>query len=226
MSEPSKAGGPGPLTPAVAAAAVFTTLAAIVSIAFVTARGGLQVPVAATSQPPVAITSPGPSPSANAQSPGPQPSASPLSPTGAPSAGPVVSPSPVAPPDPLLALPGCPDRPGCHVYTVRRGDSYTGISDRFGVLLWIMRALNPEVTNERLIVVGQALYLARDPTVRLEPCADGTCHLYVVRSGDTLSEIACRFGLTAARIAAANPGLDPSFIVTGHVIRLPPFIAP
>lgn len=235
MSAPIGAAGRGALTPAVAAAAGFALLAALASVAFVTIRGGLQLPASAASASPVAYGSalpPTGAPGTEAPAtPGPtSTAAATASPVPLPTDGPTGAPSPAATPsgprDPILALPGCPDRPGCFVYTVRRGDSYTAVSDRFGVPLWIMAALNPEVTDTRLIVVGQSLYLGRDPTVRLEPCPDGTCHLYAIRSGDTLSEIAGRYGLSVAGIEAINPGLDPAFIVTGQVIRLPLYRAP
>ena len=232
MSGPIRAWGRGALTPAVVAAAAFAALAAVVSIAFVTARGGLQLPVAPTS-PPVAIASELPSrtPPATTEAPSasvPPPATARPSPATSPTPGATPAPtaSPAGPPDPLLALPACPGHPGCFSYTVRRGDSYSGISDRYGVLLWIMDALNPEVSDKRLIVVGQTLYLGHDPTARLDPCPDATCHLYVVRSGDTLSTIAGRYRLSMAGIEAINPGLDPSVIVTGQVIRLPLSQAP
>lgn len=231
MSGSRRAAGLGALTPAVAGAAAFAALAALVSILFVTARGGLEVPLAATTAPPVAAASSAVSPGATATpslpaTPAPpSPEASPpagSSPTPGASLPPSPAPSgPTARPDPLSALAPCPDHPGCYLYTVRRGDSYSGVSDRYGVLLWIMDALNPEVADKRVIVVGQTLYLGRDPTARLEPCPDGTCHLYTVRSGDTLSAIASRYALPVSGIEALNPTLDPAFIVTGQVIRLP-----
>jgi nucleoid-associated protein YgaU len=229
VSGPIQPAGRGTMTPAVIAATAFAVLAAVVSVAFVAARGGLQLPVAPTAGSPAAIASAAATPPALGPTAGPSSTAA-APPATPPPVPPPVSPapatSPPGPPDPLLALSPCPDHPGCFVYTVRRGDSYTAISDRFGVLLWIMDALNPEVTDKRVIVVGQALYLGRDPTARLELCPDGTCHLYVVRSGDTLSRIAGRYGLSVAAIAALNPGLDPSVIVTGQLIRLPLYEAP
>lgn len=232
MAGPKTLSGRRVLTPAVTAAAVFAAVSFLVSVAFVSVRGGLQLPVAATATPGMAVGSPVPTP---------QPSVAPTalpSPTTetttAPSVAPATSATPGAsapatpgvppsgPPDPLLALPGCPGHPGCFQYTVRRGDSFSAISDRYGLLLWITRALNPEVTNEAVITIGQTLYLGRDPTARLEPCPNGAaCHLYTVRSGDTLSTIAGRYGLSTAGILALNPSVDPAVIVTGQVLRLP-----
>jgi LysM repeat protein len=124
----------------------------------------------------------------------------------------------------LLALAGCPGHPGCHEYVVRRGDSYSEINDRFGLLLWITDALNPEVGDKQVIVVGRTLYLGRDPEARLAPCPAGErCHLYTVQPGDTISGIAVRFGVTVDGIHALNSTLVANEIVTGQVIRLPLF---
>jgi LysM repeat protein len=232
LNGPTVARGRRVLTPAVTAAAAFAILSFLVSVAFVGVRGGLQLPVAATATPGLAAGSPlatlpstGVTPTPTAE-PGPTTAASSEPATSTPSVTPAATPAltatPSGPPDPLLALPPCPGHPGCFVYTVRRGDSFSAVSDRYGLQLWITRALNPEVTNEAIITIGQALYLGHDPTARLEPCPDGAaCHLYVVRSGDTLSTIAARFGLSTAGILALNPTIDPAVIVTGQVLRLP-----
>jgi LysM repeat protein len=44
---------------------------------------------------------------------------------------------------------------------------------------------------------------------------------YVVRSGDTVSHIAARTGVTVARIAQANALANPSFIRAGQVLTIP-----
>jgi len=218
VSGSTEARGRRVLTPAVTAATAFAILAAVVSIAFVSARGGLQLPVAATPTPGIAAASTAPTASV-VPAPTTEASGSPSAgPNGGPSANPPTQAPASGPPDPLAALPGCPGHPGCFEYVVRRGDSFSAVSDRYGLLLWITRALNPEVTDDRLILVGH------DPTVRLDPCPDGAaCHLYAVRSGDTVSTIASRYGLSVEGILALNPALDPSHIVTGQVIRLPLF---
>lgn len=229
MSGPKAPPGRRTLTPPVIGAAAFTALAALASVVFVTARGGLALPVAATDGPPVAIASPiqtSPAAPAATVAPGASPTQAPTPvstpvPSGGTTPLPTAAATPSGPPDPLAALPACPDHPGCHLYTVRRGDTYSEVSDRYGVGLWIMNALNPEVGDTRLIVVGQTLYLAHDPTARLDLCPDGTCHLYAIRSGDTVSTIAGRYGLNVPGIEALNPKLDPARLVAGQIIRLP-----
>ena len=46
--------------------------------------------------------------------------------------------------------------------------------------------------------------------------------VYVVRSGDLLSTIAQRTGVSPERIQALNPDLDPQTLVPGQRIRLRP----
>ena len=43
---------------------------------------------------------------------------------------------------------------------------------------------------------------------------------YRIRSGDTLAEIAPRFGVTEAEIVALNPGIEPTALRVGQRIRV------
>lgn len=224
-------GAPGhrTLTPAIVGAAGFVIVCAFVSVAFVAARGGLELPLASPSPAPVAVASP--APSGAPPSPSVHPTAPPAT-TGPPAtAGPSASAGPTQPPtrgptptpDPLATLPACPDELDCHVYTVRRGDTLGRIADRYRVPYQVVVALNPELIDPSVIVIGQPIYLGRDPFARLEPCPnrDG-CYRYVVRPGDRLSTIAGRFGLTVVAILELNPAIDdPNTIYSGQVIRLP-----
>jgi LysM repeat protein len=230
--EPPATDPPGArtLTPAIVAATGFVIVCALASIAFVGARGGLALPLASPSAPAVALASPTPaaaaSPPLGTESPPVDPSlpASPAAPTPPPSGAPATPPTgPTATPDPLTALPACPDRPGCYVYTVRRGDTLGRIARRYGLPFATVRVLNPELIDPSVIVIGQPIYLARDPFARLEPCPNrAACHLYVVQPGDRLSTLAGRFGLSLAAILALNPAIDdPSEIYSGQTIRLP-----
>lgn len=222
------------LTPAVLASAMFVAICAAVAISVVAARGGLQMPIAATRSAMAAASAPAPvapSPGASADSPTPAPTTT--APSAAPSAEATPAPTPVpsiaptatpaGPADPLTALPGCPNLPGCYEYTIQRGDSLTGVASRYSIDPRVVLALNPEVTDPSTIVVGQILHLGRDPFLRLPACADApACSLYTVRAGDRLSTIAGRFGITTAAILAANPKIsDANAIFTGQVIRLP-----
>ncbi len=219
------------LTPAVLASALFVVACAMVAITFVATRGGLQMPLAASGS---AIAAASGSPSAP-----PTGGLPTTAPTSAPPASPVATPAPTLAPtpepvethtanpspspfDPLFALAPCPDQPGCYEYLIKRGDSLSGVASRYAIPVSTVLALNPEITDPSTIVVGQILYLGRDPFARLEPCPDTvSCWLYVVRPGDRLSTIAGRFGLTVESILRANTSItDENTIYSGQEIRL------
>ena len=224
------------LTPAVLASALFVAASAVFAVTFVAGRGGLDMPVA--SRGPVAVASPEPSlpeptaPPATANAtpaPATLPPPTMAPPTAAPTVAPTVAPTPGAPvptatlepDDPLLALPACPDYPGCFLYVVQRSDTMSGIVSRYLLSLTVVLALNPQVADPSVIVTGQTLYLGRSPFVRLDPCPDqAACSLYAVVSGDSLAGIAARFGLTVEQIRGQNPGMARPLSV-GQVIEPP-----
>ena len=223
------------VTPAIVVSAVFAAACAVFAVTFVGARGGLQMPIAATG-PPVAVASePAGEPTEPPPTPLPSPApTTPPAPTVAPTVvatpPPSVAPSPVPtfavptlePGDPLLALRGCPDHPACFEYTVVRGDTLSSIISRYRLDIDVLEALNPgRLSNPSLIVTGQVLYLGRFPLGRLDPCPNGeACMVYVVQAGDSLAEIANRYLLTPEAILDANPGL-PRPLVAGQEIKLP-----
>lgn len=228
------------ITPAIVISSVFVAACAVFAISFVSARGGLQMPIAA-SQPPAAVVSHAPTeapqPSVAPATATPTPAASPAPPSIGPSLPPSVAPTPtpslrptaqpfalptLKPGDPLLALPGCAGYPACYAYTVAHGDTLSGIISRYRLDIDVLQALNPgHLLDPSLIVTNQLIYLGRDPLARLDPCPGGeACAIYVVQSGDTVSGIAARYLLTTDAILAANPGL-PRPIQPGQEIRLP-----
>ena len=53
------------------------------------------------------------------------------------------------------------------------------------------------------------------------PTTEPAGRSYTVLEGDTLSAIAARFDTTVDEIVALNPGLDPDFLSTGQVLKIP-----
>lgn len=228
------------VTPAIVVSGVFVAACAVFAIAFVSARGGLQMPIAA-SQPAVAAASGGPEATA-ALTPSPVPPTPPVAPsvppaTPSPSLAPTVQPAPptvvpsaepaspiptLQPGDPLLALPSCGEHLSCRRYVVVRGDTLSGIISRYRLDIDVVQALNPgHLLDPSLIVTNELLYLGRSPLARLDPCPNGEpCAIYVVQPGDTISQIAARYLLTTDALLAANPGL-PRPIQPGQEIKLP-----
>ena len=104
-------------------------------------------------------------------------------------------------------------------YTVQWGDTLSGLAAACGITVYSIQAANPGMGY--WLYAGQTIYIPGSysaPPVYYPP-ASGT---YVVQSGDTMSKIARRFGVSLSSIIAANPQIpNPSLIYAGQVISLP-----
>ena len=100
------------------------------------------------------------------------------------------------------------------------------LAQRHGVSLSALLKANPQISNPNLIHAGQQLNLpewngqsvyqpAAGPKVALSA---GT---YTVQSGDTLSAIGARFGVSYQTLAAMNGIANPNNINVGQVLTLP-----
>jgi hypothetical protein len=159
---PGPAGAGLRLTPAIVAALVVLVASFALSVGFVVANGGMELPAAATGSPQAAIESVAPSEAATdspipAATSAPTPSSSVEAATTAPSApSPTPEPSarPTATPRPssnrYALLEPCPDAPDCWIYTVRQGDNLTSIANYFGVPLAGVYERNPWAATEQL----------------------------------------------------------------------------
>lgn len=101
------------------------------------------------------------------------------------------------------------------VHRVRPGETLSSLGARYGVSVAKLASAN-NLTNPNFIVAGSKI---RVPGRATRPAA-GSSGSYRVRSGDTLSNIAARFGTTVSAIAKRNRISDPSFIVTGTRLRI------
>ena len=120
-------------------------------------------------------------------------------------------------------------------YTVQRGDTVSTIAERFGLSTASVLAING-LGWKTLIFPGQVLRLssagaARVATAAATPApivsapavvtASAVSGSYVVRSGDTVTAIAKRFGVSIAAILSANGLVASSIIYTGHTLVIP-----
>jgi LysM repeat protein len=160
------------VTPAIAAALVVLAASFALSVAFVLANGGLDLPAAQRPSSPSAAVGAAPGPVATstdvaqaspaAASPGPTTSGTPGAPTAKPTPSPTAKPTPGATPrsssNRYDLLTACPNMPDCWVYVVRQGDNLFSIARYFGVPLSAVEERNPWTRTSQL-VAGQKLLL-------------------------------------------------------------------
>jgi spore coat assembly protein SafA len=117
--------------------------------------------------------------------------------------------------DRLLAEPATGDRlSGGGEYTVRSGDTLWKIAQRQGVTLEALIGVNPQITNPDLIYPGQ--------TINVPPGSPSASHEYIVESGDTLADIARRYGVSLDALIQANPQIaNPGLIYPEQSINIP-----
>ncbi|MGQ9683755.1 MAG: LysM peptidoglycan-binding domain-containing protein [Anaerolineae bacterium] len=132
----------------------------------------------------------------------------------------------------LAAVPAARADGHTFCYVVQRGDTLTRIAARFGVTVHSILALNC-IRNPNLIFPGQVLLIPCTKTcattcvitcqpcvICCQPCACPSGCVYVVKKGDTLAKIACRFGTTVHRLAALNGICNPNLIRVGQRLRV------
>ena len=102
-------------------------------------------------------------------------------------------------------------------YTVKRGDTLSEIALRYRTTVNQIASQN-RIANPNLIYVGQILTIASNTNTNNTGSA-GT-QKYIVKSGDTLSEIALRYGTTVNRLVSLNGIKNPNLIYPGQVLRI------
>jgi LysM repeat protein len=104
---------------------------------------------------------------------------------------------------------------------VQPGDTLSDIADRQGVSLNQLMQANG-ITNPNMVVAGQKLVLpgSRRATAAAASRALPTAP-YTVKSGETLSEIADRFGTSTERLIKLNGISNPNLVVAGTRLAIP-----
>lgn len=129
-----------------------------------------------------------------------------------------LAPTPPPPPQPTP-----PPAPVGDCYTVKAGDTLSEIAARWGVTVSALAVAN-KIANPDLIYPGQRI---------CKPGAGGSVpgprpgrRTHKVVAGDTLSEIAQRYGTTVAVLVKLNGISNPDRIYVGQVLTLPSKILP
>lgn len=94
-------------------------------------------------------------------------------------------------------------------YTVRSGDTLSAIAARYDTTVSKLQSLN-NISNANYIYVGQKLKISGSVSATY----------YTVRSGDTVSGIAARYGTTTNKIKQLNSLRNVNFIRVGQRLRV------
>lgn len=101
------------------------------------------------------------------------------------------------------------------VYTVKAGDTLSGIASKYGTTYQKLATYNG-ISNPNLIHVGQKIKIPKATTSVVKNDT-----VYTVKAGDTLSGIASKYGTTYQKLAAHNGISNPNLIHVGQKIKIP-----
>ncbi len=101
--------------------------------------------------------------------------------------------------------------PGVRTYIVRRGDTVQSVANRFDLTMLGLVSANPGLPSLDRLEVGSTLYI---------PTGD-TGLLVRLKQGETIQDLARRFGLSLADVAKANGLNSPTDIRAGDLVLLP-----
>lgn len=101
--------------------------------------------------------------------------------------------------------------PGVEVYRVRPGDTLASLAQRYGLSPLDLVSANPSLESLDRLVAGSVIYIPKG--------AKGL--LVSLPEGETLVDLAGRFGLSPVAVARANGIQDPTELRPGDLVLLP-----
>ncbi len=121
--------------------------------------------------------------------------------------------------------------PAYTFYTVRSGDTLTGIARAHGLSLQELRAMND--LRSDVLSIGQELVVGREQTaasvtgLEVESTAQGRFYTYEVSRNDSIEQLLEAHQMDATDFMALNPGLEPSDVRPGQrlVMLAPPTVS-
>jgi LysM repeat protein len=105
-------------------------------------------------------------------------------------------------------------------YTVKKGDTLSGIAKKYDTTLDALLTANPSITNPNMIYVGQTI---RVPVKTMQTSTSAVKDekvYHTVQRGETLSGIASKYGTNYMKLAAMNGIVNPNKIYVGQKIRV------
>lgn len=120
---------------------------------------------------------------------------------------------------PEVEPPEVPENNETVYYTVRSGDTLSHIAQRYNTTVAELVRIN-NIANPNLIYPGQRLTISVGNGQDENESNEMSHAVYTVRSGDTLSHIAQRYGTTVQNIAQLNNITNPNLIYPGQRLRI------
>ena len=106
---------------------------------------------------------------------------------------------------------------GSITYTVQRGNTLSQIASTYGVTVSHIVEMN-NIQNPNLIYPGEKLRITESTKGALNPTIQN--NYYTVQTGDTLSGIARRFGVSVQYLVNLNGIGNPNLIYPGQLIKV------
>ncbi len=106
---------------------------------------------------------------------------------------------------------------GSIIYTVKRGNTLSQIANAYGVSVSHIVEMN-NIQNPNLIYPGEKLRITESSNTSLNPVTRN--NYYTVQTGDTLSGIATRYGVTVNYLVNLNGIRNPNLIYPGQMIKI------
>ena len=122
----------------------------------------------------------------------------------------------IAPSNPVPSTPVEQPSESYQTYTVQSGDTLSGIASRFGTTYQKIASDNG-IANPNIIHPGQVLKIYGGSN---QSNSSFSYQTYIVKSGDTLSGIGSKFGVSYQKIAADNNISNPNLIHPGQVLKI------
>lgn len=94
-------------------------------------------------------------------------------------------------------------------YVVKKGDTLSGIASKYGTTYQKLASYN-NIADPNKIYAGQVIQIPNGST------SNSSSETYIVKKGDTLSEIAEKYGTTYKKIASDNGIANPNKIYPGQ----------
>jgi LysM repeat protein len=105
------------------------------------------------------------------------------------------------------------------IYTVKKGDTLSGIAAKHGVTLQDLLQHNPGIQNPDVIDVGMKIKI---PASKSPAPSGDWMHQHKVVQGDTLWKLSKAWGVPLADLIKANPQLkNPNVLMTGEIVNIP-----